>query len=88
MDYTASKQATGDIFRWAATEMEETGRHIYTHPWVNVEAHLTMVEQAKRRPRGVVRVSNMDRVKEWVVSSEGDDGEMAGVNEGQKLAQG
>ncbi|KAL7938174.1 hypothetical protein V8C35DRAFT_143243 [Trichoderma chlorosporum] len=71
MDYTASKRATGDVFRWAATEMEGTGRHIYSHPWVNVDAHLASVEQENRRPEGVVRVSDMDRVKEWVVSSEG-----------------
>ncbi|KAM6482692.1 hypothetical protein HDV62DRAFT_361367 [Trichoderma sp. SZMC 28011] len=86
MDYTASKQATGDIFRWAATEMEDSGKHIYSHPWVNVEGHLALVEQEKRRPKGVVRISDMDRVKEWVVSNnEGGDEEMIGISEEQKL---
>lgn len=33
-DHAASERAVGDIFRWAATEMEDTGRDIYAHPWV------------------------------------------------------
>ena len=33
-DNIASRQATGDIFRWAATEMERSGMAIYSHPWV------------------------------------------------------
>jgi hypothetical protein len=68
-DYAASRSAVGDIFRWSTTEMEASGRHIYTHAWVNVESHFAVVEQAnKRGPKGMVRLSEllMQRVKEWV----------------------
>jgi hypothetical protein len=33
----ASKQATAGIFRWAVTEMEQSGLYIYRHPWVQAE---------------------------------------------------
>ncbi|KAH6607510.1 hypothetical protein Trco_003823 [Trichoderma cornu-damae] len=68
-DYTASRRAVGDIFRWAATEMDKAGKHIYSHSWVDVDSHFALVEQeSKRGPKGLVRLSelSMERVKEWV----------------------
>ncbi|KND88669.1 hypothetical protein TOPH_06694 [Tolypocladium ophioglossoides CBS 100239] len=41
-DHAASERAVGDIFRWAATEIEDTGREIYTHPWVEALSDLDM----------------------------------------------
>lgn len=42
LDQTASRQAVGDIFRWAATEMEPSGKAIYRHPWVEAQVDLSM----------------------------------------------
>ncbi|KAL7796628.1 hypothetical protein V8C37DRAFT_353338 [Trichoderma ceciliae] len=84
LDYAASRRAVGDIFRWAATEMETAGRHIYSHPWVNVDSHFALVEQQSNQvPKELVRLSglSMQRVKEWVVNHEGDDGVVVGVGE-------
>jgi hypothetical protein len=47
-DHAASQRAVGDIFRWAATEMEASGRHIYSHPWVDIRSHCIEAENAKK----------------------------------------
>ncbi|RSL87113.1 hypothetical protein CEP51_002392, partial [Fusarium floridanum] len=41
-DHVASERAVGDIFRWAATEMEPTEKEIYLYPWVEALADLEM----------------------------------------------
>ncbi|KAM0261687.1 hypothetical protein ACHAQJ_002139 [Trichoderma viride] len=74
-DYAASKRAVGDIFRWSATEMEKSGKLIYSHPWVSMDSHIAMVEQInKLGPKGMVRLSEllMQRVMEWVDNREDD----------------
>ncbi|KAL7818893.1 hypothetical protein V8C44DRAFT_182976 [Trichoderma aethiopicum] len=83
MDYRASKRAVGDMFRWAATEMDPSGKHIYSHPWVEMEAHLAMGLDEKQKSDGPVRLSelSMDRIKEWVVNSEGDIEQVPEVGE-------
>ncbi|PTB80390.1 hypothetical protein M440DRAFT_1388686 [Trichoderma longibrachiatum ATCC 18648] len=83
MDYRASKRAVGDMFRWAATEMDPSGKHIYSHPWVEMEAHLAMGLDEKQESDGPVRLSelSMDRIKEWVVNSEGDIEQVPEVGE-------
>ncbi|OTA02119.1 hypothetical protein A9Z42_0024460 [Trichoderma parareesei] len=74
MDYGASKRAVGDMFRWAATEMDPSGKHIYSHAWVEMDAHLSMGSEKKEKLKEPVRLSelSLDRIKEWVVNSEGD----------------
>ncbi|KAL7899281.1 hypothetical protein HDV63DRAFT_336704 [Trichoderma sp. SZMC 28014] len=67
-DHAASQRAVGDIFRWAATEMEASGRHIYSHPWVDIRSHCIEAENAKKSgKRGMMRLSEllMERIKEW-----------------------
>lgn len=71
LDFTASRTAVGDMFRWAATEMDTAGKHIYAHAWVDVESHFALVEQESNRgPQGMMRLSelSMERVKEWVAN--------------------
>ncbi|KAL6881111.1 hypothetical protein J3F83DRAFT_33098 [Trichoderma novae-zelandiae] len=83
MDYKASKRAVGDMFRWAATEMDTSGKQIYSHSWVDMEAHLAMGSDKKSKPKGPVRLSelSMDRIKDWVVNSEGDIEQMLDVGQ-------
>jgi hypothetical protein len=71
MDYGASKRAVGDMFRWAATEMDPSGKHIYSHAWVEMDAHLSMDSEKKEKLKEPVRLSelSLDRIKEWVVNS-------------------
>lgn len=67
-DHAASQRAVGDIFRWAATEMEASGRHIYSHPWVDIRSHCIEAENAKKSgKKGMMRLSEllMARIKEW-----------------------
>lgn len=67
-EHAASQRAVGDIFRWAATEMEASGRHIYSHPWVDIKSHCIEAENAKKKgKRGMKRLSEllMERIKEW-----------------------
>jgi hypothetical protein len=67
-DHAASQRAVGDIFRWAATEMEASGRHIYSHPWVDIRSHCIETENAKKNgKKGMMRLSELllERIKEW-----------------------
>ncbi|RFU78777.1 hypothetical protein TARUN_3483 [Trichoderma arundinaceum] len=83
IDHTASRRAVGDMFRWATTEIEKSGRSIYSHPWVNVKSHFAFVDkEGKRGPRTLMRLSEltMARVREWVANRE-DDEEVAGAGE-------
>ncbi|KAM0524617.1 hypothetical protein ACHAPE_000715 [Trichoderma viride] len=67
-DHAASQRAVGDIFRWAATEMEASGRHIYSHSWVDIRSHCIEAENAKKSgKKGMMRLSEllMARIKEW-----------------------
>lgn len=67
-DHAASQRAVGDIFRWAATEMEASGTHIYSHPWVSMKSHCLQAETAnKHGKKRMMRLSEllMDRIKDW-----------------------
>ncbi|KAL7922326.1 hypothetical protein ACQKWADRAFT_86644 [Trichoderma austrokoningii] len=67
-DHVASQRAVGDIFRWAATEMEASGRHIYSHPWVDIRSHCREAENAKKNgKKRMARLSELlkKRIKEW-----------------------
>ncbi|UKZ85030.1 uncharacterized protein TrAFT101_000908 [Trichoderma asperellum] len=83
-DHAASQRAVGDMFRWAATEMEASGKHIYSHPWVDINSHFVQAEKAKKRGnKGMMRLSEllMERVKEWNENREEDDETVVGAGE-------
>jgi len=66
---TASEIAIGDIFRWAATEMEASGRDIYTHPWVQALEDLKMGWDDESDTGSAASQSlhySFERVEDWV----------------------
>jgi len=77
-DNVASEAAVGGIFRWSATEMEATGKDIYSHPWVDALADLELWEDGKtevnvgseNREGSSRRV--LERVENWVMQVEID----------------
>ncbi|KAM7182893.1 hypothetical protein V8F33_013945 [Rhypophila sp. PSN 637] len=75
-DNVASEMAVGAIFRWSATEMEATGKDIYTHPWVDALADLELWEDEDiKDSRGSARIESSSRcdlehVKGWVMRVE------------------
>ena len=67
-DNIASRKATGDIFRWAATEMEPSGKEIYSHPWVEALRDLEMGQDDIPSDTASVESTSgiADRVHEWL----------------------
>lgn len=68
----ASEKAAGDIFRWVATEMEVSGKDIYSHPWVDALVDLEMCEDNEADSGSDVchgsSGSILANVKEWVIN--------------------
>ncbi|KAH7129668.1 hypothetical protein B0J13DRAFT_563171 [Dactylonectria estremocensis] len=71
-NHRASEKAVGDIFRWVATEMEVSGKDIYSHPWVDALADLEMCEDNEADSGSDVchgsSGSILANVKEWVIN--------------------
>ncbi|KAI0909663.1 hypothetical protein F4823DRAFT_593843 [Ustulina deusta] len=66
-NHVASEKAVGDIFRWAATEMEFTGKRIYSHPWVEALADLNAGEDLESETAsGTSRGRSLRYVKRWI----------------------
>ncbi|KAI8648899.1 hypothetical protein NCS56_01506300 [Fusarium sp. Ph1] len=73
-DHVASERAVGDIFRWAATEMEPTGKDIYLHHWVEALADLEMdgndgTDSSSSESQSCSH-SPTERVKDWVMNTD------------------
>ncbi|EQK98420.1 hypothetical protein OCS_05866 [Ophiocordyceps sinensis CO18] len=68
-DHIASERAVCDIFRWAATEMEVTGKNIYTHPWVDALLDLDMDDDEETDSDGGLIPSDclLQRVMDWLM---------------------
>ncbi|KAM6516676.1 hypothetical protein FALCPG4_014851 [Fusarium falciforme] len=73
-DHVASERAVGDIFRWAATEMEPTGKDIYLHHWVEALADLEMEGKDRTDSSSGSRQgsshSPTKRVEDWVMNTD------------------
>ncbi|PFH60071.1 hypothetical protein XA68_11489 [Ophiocordyceps unilateralis] len=71
LDHMASERAVCDIFRWAAPEMEVSGKYIYTHPWVDALLDLDMDndEETDSGSGGSLIPSNcfLQRIIDWVI---------------------
>ncbi|KAM7190697.1 hypothetical protein V8F33_009361, partial [Rhypophila sp. PSN 637] len=69
----ASETAVGAIFRWSATEIEATGKDIYTHPWVDALADSDDEETKDSWGSGSIESSSrhvLEHVKGWVMGVE------------------
>lgn len=62
----ASEKAVGDIFRWAATEMEASGKGIYAHPWVDALVDLNMGLDQESDVGSDDNQTSVQRVEKWV----------------------
>ncbi|OIW27050.1 hypothetical protein CONLIGDRAFT_601903 [Coniochaeta ligniaria NRRL 30616] len=68
----ASEKAVGDIFRWASTEIEASGKSIYTHPWVDVLADFNMGLDQESDVGSDGNQTSVQRVEQWVEDLEMD----------------
>ncbi|OAA55935.1 hypothetical protein SPI_08142 [Niveomyces insectorum RCEF 264] len=69
LDQAASRKAVSNIFRWAASEMEPSGKAIYNHPWVQACHDLDM-EQEDRCHDDVqptkLEAQKSQSIREWI----------------------
>jgi hypothetical protein len=68
-DNMASRRAVCNAFRWAATEMEPSGKEIYRHHWVDALADLTRGDEDNPQETGSVMDNDaIKRVEKWLAS--------------------
>jgi hypothetical protein len=71
-NHKASKGAVGDIFRWAATEMELSEKSIFEHPWVDALHEWGMEDDDDRdspsNDIGCQSEDSLQRVEDWIMT--------------------
>jgi hypothetical protein len=64
---SASRQAISDIFRWASSQMEVSGKKIYSHPWVITYPSIDQgLEDVPEKSGSAERRQNRQRTEEWL----------------------